>query len=119
MQIPEFIVTIVVALLSAGGFWALIEKGVEKNRKHRDEELSKLITEIKEINKELKETTELSKAFSRERLNFLSEKYLKQGYIPKEDIISYTLLGKAYINANGNTEVRTKFEYNVENLEVK
>ncbi|MBQ6631083.1 MAG: hypothetical protein IJH55_02985, partial [Romboutsia sp.] len=74
MQIPEFVVSIIVALISAGGFWALIDKGLEKNRKRRDEELKGLITEIKEINKELKETTELSKAFSRERLNFLSEK---------------------------------------------
>ena len=119
MQIPEFVVSIIVALISAGGFWALLEKGLEKSRKHREEELKKLITEIKEINKELKDTTELSKAFSRERLNRLSEKYMQQGYIPKEDIVSYTLLGKAYINANGNTEVRTKYEYVIENLEVK
>lgn len=119
MQIPEFIVTIIVALISAGGFWALIERGLVKSRSDRSKALNELIKEVKEIKEELKETTELSKAFSRERLNRLSEKYLQQGYVPKEDIISYTLLGKAYIDSNGNTEVRTKYEYVIENLEVK
>lgn len=118
-KIPEFITTIIVALISAGGFWALVERGLERSREKREEGIQQLITEVKEIKKDLKETTELSKAYSRDRLNYLSEKYMREGYIPKEDVISYKLLGSAYINANGNTEVKTKFEHNIENLEVK
>lgn len=118
-KLPELVVNIIVALVSAGGFWALIERGLEKSREKREESIQQLIAEVKEIKKDLKETTELSKAYSRDRLNYLSEKYMREGYIPKEDIISYKLLGSAYIAANGNTEVRTKFEHNIENLEVK
>lgn len=119
MHIPEFVSTVIVALISAGGFWALIERGLEKSRDARDKNMKELITEVKEVRRELKETTELSKAYSRDRLNYLSEKYMQQGYIPKQDIISYKLLGKAYIDSNGNTEVKTKFQHVIDNLEVR
>jgi len=119
MSITLLISNIIVALVSAGGFWTLIEHTFEKRKKTKDEKIDELISEIKDIKKELDSTTDLSKAYSRERLNHLSEKYMSMGYIPKEDIVSYTLLGNAYINAGGNTEVRTKFEYIKENLEVK
>lgn len=119
MSIPILISNIIVALVSAGGFWTLIEHTFEKRRKTKDEKIDKLIADVNSIKQELDSTTELSKSYSRDRLNFLSEKYMALGYVPKEDIISYTLLGKAYINANGNTEVRTKYEYVIENLEVK
>ena len=119
MSIPVLISNILIALLSAGGFWALLEHIFESKRKTNGEKLDKLIEDIDDIKKELDASAELSKAFSRERLNRLSEKYLGLGYIPKEDVISYKLLGTAYKNANGNTEVKTKFEYVMENLEVK
>lgn len=119
MSIPIFISNILVALISAGGFWALLEHSFEERRKTREEKIDKIVADVDDIKKELDASTELSKAFSRERLNRLSEKYMALGYIPKEDIISYKLLGDAYKNANGNTEVKTKFEYAMENLEVK
>lgn len=119
MSIPILISNVIVALVSAGGFWALLEHTLESKRKTREEKLDKLIADIDDIKKELDASAELSKAFSRERLNRLSEKYMALGYIPKEDVISYKLLGTAYKNANGNTEVKTKFEYVMENLEVK
>ena len=52
MQIPEFIVTIIVALVSAGGFWALIERGLVKSRSARSKALNELIKEVKEIKEE-------------------------------------------------------------------
>ena len=119
MSIPILISNVLIALISAGGFWVLIDHTIEAKRKTKEEKLDKLIADVDDIKKELEASTELSKAFSRERLNRLSEKYMKLGYIPKEDIISYKLLGKAYKNADGNTEVKTKFEYVIENLEVK
>lgn len=119
MTITILISNILVALVSAGGFWTLMDHTFEKSKKTREEKLDKLITDIDDIKKELNSTTELSKAYSREKLNQLSEKYLTTGYIPKEDIVSYKMLGEAYKNADGNTEVRTKFEFVIENLEVK
>ena len=119
MSIPILISNVLVALVSAGGFWVLIEHTIEDKRKTKEEKLDKLIADVNDIKAELDASTELSKAFSRERLNRLSEKYMALGYIPKEDVISYKLLGTAYKNSNGNTEVKTKFEYVMENLEVK
>ena len=119
MTVPILISNIIVALVSAGGFWTLMDRAFEKSRKTREEKLDKLITDVNDIKEELNATTELSKAYSRERLNRLSEKYLTNGYIPKEDVVSYKMLGEAYKNADGNTEVRTKFEFVIENLEVK
>lgn len=119
MTVPILISNILIALISAGGFWTLMDHALKESRKTREEKLNKLINDVNDIKEELNTTTELSKAYSREKLNRLSEKYLTNGYIPKEDVVSYKLLGEAYKNADGNTEVRTKFEFVIENLEVK
>ncbi len=119
MSITLLISNIIVALVSAGGFWTLIEHTFEKRKKRRDDKIDTLIKDITEMNKKLEYTEELSKAFSRDRLNHLSERYISQGYVPKGDIISYKLLGQAYVNADGNTEVKAKYQFVMDNLEVK
>lgn len=119
MTVLEVVITVVVAIVSTGGFWAVLENGLNSSRKRREEKIEVLTREIKEIHSKLNETTELCKAYSRDRLNYLCEQYLGLGYIPKNDIISFKLLGEAYESSDGNTEVRTKFEYVIENLEVK
>ena len=119
MTILEVVMTIVVAIVSAGGFWALLENELKSSRRQREEKIEILTEEIKQIHYKLDETTELCKSFSRDRLNYLCEQYMDLGYIPKNDIISFKLLGEAYEHSDGNTEVRTKFEYVIKNLEVK
>ena len=64
-------------------------------------------------------TEELSKAFARDRLNYLCNKYIEYGFIPKEDIIAFKLLGQAYISTNANTEIKTKFEHCINTLHVQ
>ena len=145
---------VLVALLSAGGFWALLEKIPNERRKKREKSVREILIKIDKIDKENDENAkdikelnnsvhsilngmktmydnqkdcavkianseELSRAYSRDRLNHLSNIYIKQGYIPKEDIIPYKMLGKAYISSGGNSEIKTKFEHCINNLEVK
>lgn len=147
------ITNVLVALLSAGGFWAFLEKIPNSRRKKREATTNKMISIIDKIDsdstknmetvKELSEilnsvtknitelydgqkscgikiqnSEELSRAFARDRLNFLSNKYIEQGFIPTEDIISFKLLGKAYIESGGNSETKTKFEHCIETLPV-
>ena len=119
MDWSALLTNIIVALFSAGGFWALLETSLKSRKKTKDKKLDKLIDDVKNIKTELESTTDLCRSYSRDRLNYLSEKYMKQGYVPKEDIISYTMLGNSYINSGGNTETKTKFEYVIEELEVK
>ena len=67
---------------------------------------------------ELKDGSALSVAYARDRLNFLSNKYMNQGYIPKEDIIPFKLLGETYIKCKQNTEVKLKFQHCIEKLPI-
>lgn len=73
--------------------------------------LENLITEVKS-------GSVLSIAVARDRLNYLANKYMKQGYIPAEDIIPFKLLGQAYIDSGGNTETKTKFLHCINELDV-
>lgn len=97
----------------------MVEASLKSRRKTRNESMDKLISDVESIKTELESTTDLCRSYSRDRLNYLSEKYIKQNYIPKEDVISYRMLGESYINSGGNTETKTKFEYVINELEVK
>ena len=145
---------ILVALLSAGGFWALLEKIPNARRKRRDENIKNLLVQINKLDSqansnkndihELSESIkailngmntmyenqkecaikitnseELSRAVSRDRLNYLANLYIKQGYIPQEGIIPFKLLGKAYVESGGNSETKTKFEHCINELPVR
>ena len=157
--ISQAIVPVLVALLSAGGFWSYREKQKEEKTKNRDEQITKVCQEISNIsaqvekidktitdlqegqnvcavkldrlkdieNKfgnfetlidELKDGSALSIAFARDRLNYLANKYIKQGYIPKEDIIPFKMLGETYIACKQNSEVKLKFQHCIDNLPV-
>lgn len=45
-------------------------------------------------------------AMGRDRLNFLSKKHIKEGYIPEDEYESFKELGDSYINAKGNSMVK-------------
>ena len=159
--------SIIIALVSAGGFWGYVEHRYNEKRKSRSETLKEISKDIKDITTEVQNTnkevseletkvsnmyqsqlqcatklekisdledkfgnledligavqkrSELSLAYARDRLNHLSNKYMDYGYIPKEDVIPYKLLGKAYIDSGGNSETATKFNHCIEELPVK
>ena len=159
--------SIIIALVSAGGFWGYVEHRYNEKRKSRGDALKEISKDIKDITTEVHNTSkevsdletkvsdmytsqlqcavklekindieskfgdlevlidaaqrrsELSLAYARDRLNHLSNKYMEQGFIPKEEIIPYKLLGQAYINSGGNSESATKFKYCIEELPIK
>ena len=45
-------------------------------------------------------------AMGRDRLNFLSKKHIRAGYIPEDEFESFKELGEAYLEAKGNSKVK-------------
>ena len=131
----EQIVTIIIAIAGSGGIWGviqyLLETKVTKNKeslKAITDKLSKVATSdevlqlsntISDIYAELEMTKDVALASARDRLNQLSNKYLELGYIPLDDYVAYKALGDSYINADGNSEIKAKFNLVMDSLEVK
>lgn len=129
MTVTE-IVAIVTAVLMSNGLWAFFAKVYEKKTDSKKDEIEDLRKQLKEnvdileasitaISEVVKKTNELALATARDRLNFLSQKYLAQGYIPKEYVIAYKILGKAYEKNDGNTAVAEEFETCIKELPIK
>lgn len=83
------------------------------------EQIEDRFGDISNIVSSAKNTSNLSMAYARDRLNYLSNIYMKKGYIPQEDIVSFKLLGEAYIDAGGNSETKTKYLYCINKLPVE
>lgn len=83
------------------------------------EQIEDRFGDISNIVSSAKNTSNLSMAYARDRLNYLSNMYMKKGYIPQEDIVSFTLLGEAYIDAGGNSETKTKYLHCINKLPVE
>lgn len=49
---------------------------------------------------------QVTMAIGRDRLNYLSKKHIKAGYIPEDEFESFKELGEAYLEAGGNTMVK-------------
>lgn len=56
----------------------------------------------------------VSMALGRDRLNFLSKKYIKQGYIPEDEYETFKELGESYIDAGGNNMAKALFKEAIE-----
>lgn len=94
-----------------------------------DEDVNRLEKQVTELHSgqmqcavklaNLEMSTELSKAYARDRLNRLANRYMDQGYIPADEVVPFKLLGQAYIDASGNTETKTKYLHCIEELDVK
>lgn len=78
------IVSVIVAIFASTGFWDWL-----KTRRKKMDPYD-LVT----------------MAIGRDRLNFLSKKHLRDGFIPEDEFESFKELGEAYINADGNTKVK-------------
>lgn len=129
MTVTEM-VAIITAILMSNGLWAFFTKVYEKKTDSKKEEIEDLQEQLKtnvdilevnitSISDVVKKTNELALATARDRLNFLSQKYLAQGYIPKEYITAYKILGKAYEKNDGNTVVAEEFKTCIKELPVQ
>lgn len=74
--------------------------------------------DLEDLIQDVKTGNSLSLAFSRDRVNHLANIYMKLGYIPQDEYIAFKLLGQAYLDAGGNSEIKEKYEYCIEELEV-
>lgn len=130
MSTINLLITVIVAALSSTGVWSFFDhtadrkyrkecKRDEKREAAKEKKIDELIADIKKLSSDLNLTKELSKSQARATLNKWSEKFIELGYIPKCYYVAYKTLGDDYIAAGGNSEVKEKFLYIIENLEVK
>lgn len=84
MNTASLVVTIIVAIFASSGFWDWL-----KSRK-----------------KKMTPYEQVTMAIGRDRLNFLSKKHIKEGFIPEDEFESFKELGEAYLEAGGNTMVK-------------
>ena len=131
----EMIVTIIIAVVGSSGVWGflqwLLETKVKKRNKLLKDMKDKLDSvatrdELKDISEELAKikTTldtdnKLTLSIAREKLNSMSNQYLLKGYIPMDEYVAYYAIAEAYIQAGGNSEIKSKFELVDETLDVK
>lgn len=78
------LITVVGAIFASNGFWDWL-----KTRRNK-------MTPYEQV----------TMAMGRDRLNFLSKKHLRDGYIPEDEFESFKELGESYLNAGGNTMVK-------------
>lgn len=118
----EIIVAVIIAVIGSNGIWMFFAKIAEKKGKNSTEvqELKNNIEDIKDeildITDLLRKTNLLATSTARDRLNFLSHKYMGLGYIPKNDITPYKLIGEAYKKNDGNTIVSEEFDFCMKEL---
>ena len=125
MTTTEIIVAITIAVIGSNGIWALMARIFERKSGIKDDvealrtSIRQLKTKLDDIENLAVSNRDLSKATARDRLNFLNHKYRDLGYIPKDDYVSYKLIGEAYEKSEGNTIVREEFEVNMKELQRK
>lgn len=121
----KVVVAIILAVVGSNGLWTFIQNRFDRkdNKEDNVKNISFCLDEIKQeiitIKEDLSNTKIISTATARDRLNYLSNKYLKLGYIPKEEVVNFKLLGETYISAGGNSEVATKFNLCINTLEIR
>lgn len=78
------LITVAGAIFASNGFWDWL-----KTRRNK-------MTPYEQV----------TMAMGRDRLNFLSKKHLRNGYIPEDEFESFKKLGESYLDAGGNTMVK-------------
>ena len=135
MMTKEVMITIILAMIGSSGLWGFLQWWLEtkckkKNKalKEMGSKLDKLATkpEISELSEKLgliknvlDTDRDLTLSMAREKLNDMSNHYLGLGYIPVEEYVAYKSIGEAYISAGGNSEIKSKFELVLRDLDVK
>lgn len=101
---------ILITILGCGAFWTFAQYILDKVFKKRGEMLNSIQSELKMLNTKLENDSQLTLAISRDRINYLSNKYLQAGCIPLDEYDSFILIGESYLNCGGNSVVKDKFE---------
>lgn len=121
----DYLVPVIIAVLGSGGMWAFFQKCMDSKMAKRKEAIDKITEDIqalaesiKTLKEEIDGAKEISLSTSRDRISYLSNKYMEDGFIPKQDIVAYTLMVKTYCKY-GNSEVAEKANWCLTNLEVK
>lgn len=78
------ITSVIIAIFASTGFWDWLKT-------HR---------------KKMTPYEKVTMGIGRDRLNFLSKKYIKNEYIPEDEFETFKELGEAYLEAGGNTMVK-------------
>lgn len=125
MTTAEILVALIVAVFGSNGLWMLISKAFDKKSGLRNdvdslkEIIQKLEEKIECLSSTLEKHSGVCVSIGRDRLNYLNHKYRDQGFIPKEDYVTYKLIGEAYKKADGNTIVKEEFDVNIKELPKK
>lgn len=114
----EFVLAVFVAMIGSGGFWTYLQKRAERKAKAKKCTIEDLCVKIETFREELKSNTELTVAHSRKTLNDDCIRFIEQDFIPKDEYVSFKLLGDEYCKKH-NSEVKTRYEWCISNLEVK
>lgn len=131
----ETIITVLIAVIGSGGLWGFVQHLIDTKIKKREtiikeindkldhvatvEDLNKLAEDLSQLKPDISATKDLSLSSARNTLSHLSNNYIALGYIPEDEYVAYKSIGESYLNAGGNTEIKTKFEYVLKELKVK
>lgn len=119
-------VSIVGIVLGSQWLGSLLNKIYDNHIKKKENPMDKLQSQLNEMHQDLQKlstaldsNSELTMSHARDRLNYLCNRYLGQGYIPEKDYVSFKLLGEAYIKAGGNHHFDTLFKHVIDTLPTK
>ena len=108
------IVSVLTAVLASGGLWSFLSKKQEI----RFEELERKRKEESEAEEKNDVKTKLLVGLAHDRLIYLTNKYLEEGWISSENYENLTYMYEPYIQGGGNGTVKRNME-KVEKLPFK
>ena len=112
--IIQAIVSVLTAVLASGGLWSFLSKKQEI----RFEELERKRKEEAEAEEKNDVKTKLLVGLAHDRLIYLTNKYLEEGWISSENYENLTYMYEPYIQGGGNGTVKRNME-KVEKLPFK
>ena len=112
--IIQAVVSVLTAVLASGGLWSFLSKKQEI----RFEELERKRKEESEAEEKNDVKTKLLVGLAHDRLIYLTNKYLEEGWISSENYENLTYMYEPYIQGGGNGTVKRNME-KVEKLPFK
>lgn len=104
--IIQAVVSVLTAVLASGGLWSFLSKKQEI----RFEELERKRKEEAEAEEKNDVKTKLLVGLAHDRLIYLTNKYLEEGWINSDDYENLTYMYQPYIQGGGNGSVKRNME---------
>lgn len=104
--IIQAVVSVLTAVLASGGLWSFLSKKQEIHF----EELERKRKEEAEAEEKNDVKTKLLVGLAHDRLIYLTNKYIKEGWINSEDYENLTYMYEPYIQGGGNGTVKRNME---------